>query len=400
MKMKKKFKISIVILLIIAVGAIGFYIFKNKNEETIKVDHQVSSISSPVSKVYTTNANSFKITQSPLTDSEKEDKQKLQDFLVDHMLVGGSFVTNYKAKKDQNKTELATGHDRLSESSGLWLRHLALTGTQKQYDTFYKKTKQEFFDKGQFTYRINANGTKSPVNASVDDMRIICSLIEAKERFKDPKYEREIKKLVSTFKKQSIQDGMLVDFYDVDSKKPAHEVSLYYLDIKQMGYIYKVADLPKKDLEFQYQILKKGYISDSFPLYHQKYNYDTGKYTDGDTINIIESLLSILYLSEIGQEKSQSIQFVKNAVTTGTLYNAYNLDGTPADKSQSASSYAIAAMIGKEIGDEQLYDQAIKIIGNFQIMNPSSLIYGGIGDQNTLEVYSFNNLMAMLAYDY
>lgn len=61
MKMKKKFKISIVILLIIAVGAIGFYIFKNKNEETIKVDHQVSSISSPVSKVYTTNANSFKI---------------------------------------------------------------------------------------------------------------------------------------------------------------------------------------------------------------------------------------------------------------------------------------------------------------------------------------------------
>lgn len=316
------------------------------------------------------------------------------------MLVNGGFVTNYKAHKDQNKTELATGHDQLSESAGLWLRHLALTGTQEQFDKFYKETKKKFFADGQFTYRINADGTKSNVNASIDDMRIINALIEAEQRFDDPKYQKEIKSLVSTFKKQSIQNGMLVDFYDVKTKKPAHQVSLYYLDIKDMGYIYKTAGLSKKDLEFEYHILKNGYISNSFPLYHTRYNYNTGKYEDGKQINIIESLLSILYLSEIGQEKSQSIQFVKNAVTTGTLYNAYNSDGTPADKSQSAASYAIAAMIGKEIGDQKLYQQAIKIVQNFQIMNPSSPIYGGIGDQNTLQVYSYNNLMALLAYDY
>lgn len=398
--MKKRIKKILILVAVVAVGVAAFYFIRNKNEETIHVKHNVTKVSSPVKQVYTTNANSFKITQSPLSSDEKKDKEQLQQFLEKHMLVNGSFITNYKARKDQNKTELATGHDRLSESSGIWLRHLAMTGTQKQYDDFYRETKKQFFAKGQFTYRINADDSKSSVNASVDDMRIICSLIQAKERFKDLKYEKEIKNLVSTFKKQSIQNGMLVDFYDVDSKKPAHEVSLYYLDIKEMGYIYKVAGLPEKDLQFQYQLLKNGYISNKFPLYHTKYNYDTGKYQDGKNINIIESLLSILYLSEIGQEKEQSIQFVKNAVTTGTLYNAYNTDGTPADKSQSAASYAIAAMIGKEIGDEQLYQQAIKIVGNFQIMDPQSLIYGGIGDQNTLQVYSFNNLMAMLAYDY
>lgn len=398
--MKKRIKKILILVAVVAVGVAAFCFIRNKNEETIHVKHNVTKVSLPVKQVYTTNANSFKITQSPLSSDEKKDKEQLQQFLEKHMLVNGSFITNYKARKDQNKTELATGHDRLSESSGIWLRHLAMTGTQKQYDDFYRETKKQFFAKGQFTYRINADGSKSPVNASVDDMRIICSLIQAKERFKDPKYEKEIKNLVSTFKKQSIQNGMLVDFYDVDSKKPAHEVSLYYLDIKEMGYIYKIAGLPEKDLQFQYQLLKNGYISNKFPLYHTKYNYDTGKYQDGKNINIIESLLSILYLSEIGQEKEQSIQFVKNAVTTGTLYNAYNTDGTPADKSQSAASYAIAAMIGKEIGDEQLYQQAIKIVGNFQIMDPQSLIYGGIGDQNTLQVYSFNNLMAMLAYDY
>ena len=89
-------------------------------------------------------------------------------------------------------------------------------------------------------------------------MRIISALIEAEQRFKDPKYQKEIKSLVSTFKKQSIQNGMLVDFYDVKTKKPAHQISLYYLDIKDMGYIYKVAGLSPKDLEFEYHILKNG----------------------------------------------------------------------------------------------------------------------------------------------
>lgn len=398
--MKKKTKVILLIVSLIAIGLAGIYIFKDKNEETIHVNHNVSKISSPVKKAYTTNSSSFKITSNELSLVEKEDKEKLQDFLEKHMLIKGSFITNYKAHKNQNKTELATGHDRLSESSGLWLRHLVLSGTQEQFDDFYRQTKKQFYAKGQFTYRINADGTKSSVNASIDDMRIICSLIEAKQRFKDPKYEKEIQKLVSTFKKQSIQDGMLVDFYDVESKKPAHEISLYYLNIKEMGYIYKVANLPVKDLEFQYRILKNGYISNQLPLYHTKYNYNTGKYEDNKQINIIESLLSVLYLSEIGQAKEESIQFIKTAVTTGTLYNSYNLKGEPVDKSQSAASYAIAAMIGKEIGDDQLYQQAIKIVGNYQINNPQSLIYGGIGNQNTLEVYSYNNLMALLAYDY
>ena len=398
--MKKKVKIILITAVIIMIIAIGWYLFKDKNEKALRIEHNIKTISLVVKENYSTDPAHFKITQSSLNDEEKHNSKILDDFLTTHMMVDGGFVTNYKARKDQNKTELATGHDRLSESSGIWLRHLALKGTQKQYDEFYHQVKKEFFAKGQFTYRINTDGSRSPVNASVDDMRIICSLIEAQQRFKDPKYEKEIKKLVSTFKKQSIQDGLLVNFYNVDTHQPAHKIAVYYLNIKQMGYIYKIAHLPQKDLEFEYHILKNAYISDAFPLYHTEYNYQNGEYEDGKNINIIESLLSILYLSEIGQAKEQSIKFVKNAVITGTLYNAYNMNGTPADRSQSAASYAIAAMIGKEIGDNDLYQHAIQIVGNFQIKDPHSLLYGGIGDPNTLEVYSFNNLMAALAYDY
>lgn len=378
------------------VGGIGYYVLHDDVRQPIS---EVKQVTKSVGEAYSTSVNHFLI--KPYHLPQLDNKEKLLDrFLVKDMLVGNSFITNYKVSRNQSKSELATGHDRLSESSGIWLRHLALTGTQKEYDDFYKKTKDAFFVDGQFSYRINADGTRSNVNASVDDMRIIRSLVEAQARFHDDKYSKEINQLLSTFTKQSIQNGLLVDFYDTKSKKASHEVSLYYLSIKELGYIYKKANLPLKNVEYQYQILKNGYISDEFPFYHKNYQYKTKKYVDGDSINVIESLLSILYLSEIGEEKEESIQFIKDAVSTGTLYNAYNEKGVPVDRSQSAASYAIAAMIAREIGDEKLYQQAMMIVSNFQIADKTSPIYGGIGDQNTLQVYSFNNLMSALAYDY
>ena len=394
--MKKINRWLISIGLVAVIGGAGYYVFHDDVRQPIS---QVKTVTNQVKETYSTDPDHF-VLKPYQVSSLKEKDDLLDHFLIHDMLIGNSFVTNYKASRNQSKSELATGHDRLSESSGIWLRHLALAGMQKEYDDFYKKTKQAFFADGQFSYRINADGTRSSVNASVDDMRIIRSLVEAQARFHDDKYSKEINTLLKTFTKQSIQDGLLVDFYDTKSKKASDEVSLYYLSIKELGYIYKKAGLPLKNVEYQYQILKNGYISDKFPFYHKNYQKKKKKYVDGDSINVIESLLSILYLSEIGEEKEESIQFIRDAVTTGTLYNAYNEDGVPVDRSQSAASYAIAAMIAREIDDEKLYRQAMNIVSNFQIMDKNSPIYGGIGDQNTLEVYSFNNLMSALAYDY
>ncbi|WP_430602612.1 hypothetical protein IGJ78_000683 [Enterococcus sp. DIV2447a] len=36
----------------------------------------------------------------------------------------------------------------------------------------------------------------------------------------------------------------------------------------------------------------------------------------------------------------------------------------------------------------------------FRVLNSSSPIYGGFGDKVTKQVYSYNNLMALLAYDF
>lgn len=98
--------------------------------------------------------------------------------------------------------------------------------------------------------------------------------------------------------------------------------------------------------------------------------------------------------------KQTSIDFVRKQVQQGTLFNSYDLNGSPVDKNQSAASYAIAALIGVAENDKELYRAAITVLNNFQIMDSSSPIYGGLGDKVTKQVYSYNNLMALLAYDF
>lgn len=397
--MKKKRWIILLVITGLVLG--GLYVFKGVGKkDDITIDISGIKVTPMIEQVITEDTKSFGINPYPLNNKEKQYKKLLEEFLKNKMLVNGTFVTNYKMVKNPSKTELATGHDRLSESSGLWLRHLALTGQKEAYDQFYRETKKYFYKNGQFSYRLNADGTLSPVNASLDDLRIMRSLIEASNQFQDPWYEKELKILLKTFKKQSIQGNVMIDFYDTSQKEAGDTISLYYLSIKTMGYLYKEMNIDSKYLEYQYNILKDGYISDDFPFYYAQYSYKNNRYVDKDTINVIESLLSILYLSEIGKEKQSSIEFIKEMVTTGTLYNSYDKNGNPVDKSQSAASYAIAAMIGREVGDEDLYQRALNIVRNFQITDPQNLIYGGIGDPTTHEVFSYNNLMAMLAYDY
>lgn len=398
MKNKKRWLFFIVLLIFI--GGCSYFVYKNLWEERMEVTIEKEKVTPTIDQLYQLKMKDFTIYPSPQTKSMQEGESLLKEFLEKNMLVNGHFLTNYKSNINESKSELAVGHDSLSESSGLWLRYLALKGSKDEYDQFYKKTKKIFFKNGQFSYRLNANGKLSPVNASIDDIRIMESLIEAANRFKKPQYLEELKQLLYTFEKQSLQGKVLVDFYDTKTGEAAHTVSLYYLSMKTLGYLYQIMDIPKKYLQYQYDILQNGYLSDTFPFYRAQYDYKKEKYVEKDKINVIESLLSILYLAEIGKAKPESIQYIKERVTTGTLYNAYTPEGEVVDKNQSAASYAIVAMIAKEIKDDFLYDQSMKILKNYQIMNPKSPIYGGIGNPTTLDVFSYNNLMALLAYCY
>ncbi|EOH99175.1 hypothetical protein UAY_01952 [Enterococcus moraviensis ATCC BAA-383] len=390
--MKKKFVLILSIFLVL-IG--GYFIFFRKQTKKIVVKEVIPEIE----QLMTTNEQAFIPKKKFQSAETKERRDRLKFFIDARMLQDdGGIATNYLAQSEES--EVATGHELLSESSGIYLRNLELTDTKERFDSFYKKTKDLFYEDVQFSYRIDENGKKYPVNASVDDLRIIRALIGASGHFGLENYQKEIDDVTKNFMDTSMDENVLIDFYDIDHKKKSMDTSLFYIDLKVLGYLYKKYDVSSDYLQYHYDLINNGYLSDSFPFYQTKFNHKEEKYENTGTINIIESLLTILHLGEVDLQKQESIDFIKAQVRKGTLFNSYDLNGIPVDKNQSAASYALAALIGVAINDEELYDSAILILNNFQIDEVKNPLYGGFGDIRTKEVFSYNNLMALLAYDY
>lgn len=174
-------------------------------------------------------------------------------------------------------------------------------------------------------------------------------------------------------------------------------ITLCYIDLKTISLL---PGNQTKLLENQTTILQNGYLGDTFPFYKTRFNYSKNDYQDSAEINVIESLLAILHLSEVGLQKQASIDYLKEQVNDGTLSNRYDSKGKPIDLNQSPAAYGIAAMIASEAGDEEFYLTAMNKMETYQIMDEASPLYGGYGDTETNQVYSFNNLIALLAYQY
>lgn len=371
------------------------------NHQTQIVQQQLETVSfsQKVDQMYHQQSSDFRNKKHELTSTQQANRKELIQFINQKLKTKGGIYTNYLPSNDDTLGN-AVGHDCLSESSGLWLEHLAERGTKEQYDRFYKQVKEKFFKDGQFTWIIKSSGKRANVNATTDDVRILISLVQAQARFHDYKYQKELKSLLKTFKEQSLQDGLLVDCYDPSCHYPAHTVALNYLNIKDLGYLNRLAGVSSEKLYQEASILKNGYISDQCPLYYESYNYQTKEYSNPNgNIDILHSLLSIYNLSQLKAVNSKTIDFIKDKVDKGTLYNNYDSNGKPLNNYQSSASYAIAALIAEELGDENLYQKAIDRALQFQVHDDSNELNGAIGDAPSKALYSFNNLMTIHALD-
>ncbi|WP_172674805.1 hypothetical protein [Cellulosilyticum ruminicola] len=143
-------------------------------------------------------------------------------------------------------------------------------------------------------------------------------------------------------------------------------------------------------------IVTSGYISDSFPLYYNNYNYET---YNKDSIHIVQGLKTLLQLAEIDALPSTSLQWLKQRIAEGTLYGSYTITGEPLTDIQSAAAYALAARIAANVGDYPLYNQCIQRMEQYKITDKPSEMLGALGNAETGEAFSFDQLSALLAYD-
>ncbi|QIL50746.1 hypothetical protein G7084_05105 [Weissella coleopterorum] len=354
-------------------------------------------------KITMKHSNTVRTDNIPLTKNIKlnqypQQQQNLVNFIKKNLLTSNGIYTSTLAVDNaDSKDHLATGKEMLTESSGIWLQYLVSVDSndsKKSFESFYKNTKATFWRNNQFNYRFDPiNKELSSVNATLDDLRIVKSLIMYDQKYKTNFYEKDINEICQSLKKSVIKKDVLLDYYDPILKKGADVSSLAYYDLATLKLLEQNSH-NQKIYKHQVEIVKDGYISDDFPLYARNFNVSSGIYSSDD-LNTSEGLEVLLHMAQVGELRPTSKRWLIERVNNNNLFNGYSIKGTPVSHETSVANYALAAQIFKLTNDKKSYDNAMSIIWQSQLK--SGKYIGGLGDDKTKQFYSYNNLNALIA---
>jgi endo-1,4-beta-D-glucanase Y len=370
--MKKKYKIGIIILVFLILIFYLSYIYLFKYIKKIEIDSVISN--------------------EEITDEE----EILNDFINEKLMNDLSGIyTNYVNISTEG--DLTKGHDILSESQGMILNYYLYRNEKDNFDRSFNYLKENMIlDNGLVSWRIE-NGKSSEVSATIDDLRISESLIVAAEEFDKLKYRYYGLKISNGIYKNLTQENRLIDFHDGYGK--SNVTTLCYLDLSAIKTLSlldnKWNDVYSKSME----VINNGFISSELPLYRKYYDGNISEYDNEENIDTLLSVLVILNKAEAKEDVNESIKWIKDRLKTfGYISTSYNINKIDESKIESTSIYANIAQIAKVINDDELYTMAINKMKSFQVKNENSNIYGSFGNEKTEEVYSYDNLNALLAF--
>lgn len=287
----------------------------------------------------------------------------------------------------------ASGEEVLSESMGLMMLHYVYTKNEPAFEKLRLFCEENLKNNAIYVYREGFY-----TNALIDDFRIIEALLLAGETFDNENYTNEALAYANVLYETNISNGLLVDFYDVQYKNRNNFLTLCYANLELLSQLSTYDARWEPILEKTKAIVHSGFISDSFPLYYNNYDYSSTTYNQ-DAIHIVHGLKTLFHLAEIGEMPSSSLQWLKQRVSEGTLYGSYSITGEALTDIQSTAAYAIAARIAAAVHDEALYYECIQRMEQYKINDPSHEMFGCFGNAETKEAYSFDQLTALLAYD-
>lgn len=289
--------------------------------------------------------------------------------------------------------EYASGEEVLSESMGLMMLHYVYTKNESAFENLRLFCEKKLKNKSIYVYREGFS-----TNALIDDFRLIEALLLAGETFNNSYYTDEALAYANVLYETNTSNGFLVDFYDVQYKIKNNFLTLCYANFKLLYKLSTYDPRWRSILDTTKDIVHSGFISDSFPLYRNNYNYSSNLYNE-ESIHIVHGLKTLLHLAEIGEMPSSSLQWLKQRVNEGTLYGSYSITGEALTDIQSTAAYAIAARIAVAVDDKSLYYQCMQRMEQYKINDISHEMFGSFGNAETKEAYSFDQLTALLAYD-
>lgn len=326
--------------------------------------------------------------QSVRTDLKPLEEETLcLQFIREKLMEQGGIYTRYLESGAGGK--LAAGHEVLLESEGLLLRYAVQIGDSGLYEEIQQYIAEVLQQENYLSYRADENQKPMQVNASVDDLRIIRALYEGGDWETGRRYAAQLQK-------NNLKKGLLTDFYTAGDGRTADTMTLCYGDLKAMDYAAKESESWNPIRQKTEEIMLGGYLGDEFPFFQTRYQIKKGKYSSED-ISMVESLLTAYHLAEAGKCPQRTLEWLEEKLYGEGIYGKYSIQGEPLETTQSTAIYALCVLIGQQTGNQSITEQAGERMKSFQVLEPNSEIYGAFGTAENLEVYSFDNLMALLA---
>ena len=294
---------------------------------------------------------------------------------------------------------IPSGHDVLSESMGILMEYAVLAKDRELFDRAWNYVRTHMQDaSGLVSWYTAENGKRGSVNAVLDDLRILSALHEASILW-DGAWKEHADAMREAFASKCLnKDGIPVDFVEFDTGNQANTVSLSYLDIDLLQKLAETDELYAKAREQSLAILGDGYIEDSFPLYYAGYNLDMKVYNHAD-LNTAEALYTVWILARSGRCPEKTHAWLKERVENADLAARYEINGKVVSgyEFHSAAVYGLAAMIGRELNDDDLYHLALRRMERYYELDASDPNFGAFGRKGET-LYSFDQLIALLAY--
>lgn len=343
------------------------------------------------------------ITTTPLPPSPSLSREALDCLaFIDQQLTSpaGGIYTNYQITTQTD--DLSTGHEILSESMGLLLEYARLTGDEKRFSQTADYIQNFLMTDDILMWRILENGDAlTDVSATIDDLRIYQTLaLASQERPLDDASQKIFELLEKQLPTKAFQANYLVNYYSSSNPTADKTLEVAYIDLAALKTLTAAKPETAPALETNKQVLLESFISETLPLYHKSYDPQKKTYGDPDgKINILDSLMAMQQLAEIGIYSPLSLDWLEEKTVSGTLYSYYDVQtGEALDNQSSSAAYGITAQIGAALGNEFLTANAISQLKKHQNQNHSSPFYGGFGYHDN--AYSYDNLQALLGLIY
>lgn len=341
-----------------------------------------------------TAASSIFLDEDSQRNKYEEKKRVLLKFIQNNLMdCEGGVITNTHPQKEDPNT--------LSESIGILMEYAVIDNNKSMFDMEYRYLTENLITEDFFIKWRSENDTSC--NASIDDLRIIGALLEAYEKWDEQDYRDLALSLQQRVYNAQAEEGKLYELFDWKYNIPKTSTPLCYLNLKVMDELKEYNRGWKKVYDRSLDIIEAGRMEAS-PLFYKHFDYNTGQYLpdeeyrEGGGICLVYTLYTALCTTEAGILDDELLSWLGNEMEKGKVYAWYNPHSKmPVSDMESTAVYALGSVYARLSGDKMLSQKLLDRMLEFMVTDEGSQYYGGFGNSETGEFYSFDNLMALWA---